>query len=869
MRTRDLFFGIGSFCIIAMAWVCSDAPESDAQQPTPKPAEVVRPLTTVYETDVKPLLQKYCYQCHGNGKSKGSVRLDKLSIDFVKGPDADLETWHDVLENMHRGEMPPKNQPRPSVKEHGIIVDWLNRAFVDARAQRESTSGKGAMRRLTSYEFQNTLEDLLGLKLNYSKDLLAEVPSRDGFLNSSSVLTTSSQHMRDFWSAARYAMSKAIVTGPEPKVHRHSATSFAKFGGKGKAKAGKKGAKAESDEFRNVLLPDTALMMPITSLPKEGPFRIRLKVQATGPRTSLLAWFKISANNQTSLIFAKPEVDPSPNSQVVEIFGNIEEIPVLAERAAKDGGIVPQLCISNVGNIHFFRGGNGSIYPAGYNPDKAKELLTGNPKNRDGIPIVRIQSIEFEAPYRETWPPAHHTRIFFASPNVKNESVYAREVIAAFMERAYRRPPAKDEIDRFFTLHEKLRPKFGSLEETMRETLALVLVSPRFIHLVEPRDPKQPRTAVTDYEWASRLSYFLWNSMPDTELLALAKQGKLKDAGTRQAQVERLLRDARSQRFIETITDQWWRLSSLDKVAVNPEFHPDFDNDLKADMRRESQMFFAEFVKSDLSMLRMIDADFTYLNNRLADHYGILHGPGKKLQIGSAFQRVALSPEHKRGGGILTHGSMLVLNSDGVESHPIKRAVWLRNAIFDDPPPEPPADVPELNTENRGKGGALTLKQRIEQHRTNPTCYHCHSRVDPWGIPFEQYDALGRYRSKYTPLAVTAAPKDDTKKAAKKAKNKKSGPAIKVTTPVDAKAELPDGRTVNGVEDLKQYILTHGKERYARAIVRKTLAYALGRSVERSDQPLVERLTHEFMAADFRYRALIVAIAQSEAFTMK
>lgn len=879
MRTFPLVFGMSAILSLIGGGY---ALNSIAQEPVK--SGPVGSVQALYQAGVQPLLRKYCYPCHGDGKSKGGVRLDKLTIDFVKGPAADLETWHDVLENMLRGEMPPKNQPRPTAQEHGMVVDWLNRAFVEARQQRESTGGKIVLRRLTSYEFHNTLTDLLGMKLDYSKDLLAEVPSRDGFLNNSTVLATSSQHVRDFWAAARYAMSKAIVTGPPPKVHRYSATEFLNFGKKG----GKKAGKAGGGDYRNVLLPDTALGMAVDTLPREGPFRIRVNLQASGPKTALLAWFKISKNNQTSLIFAKPEISsktgtgplnlevlspfsngPAPGNQDIDIVGNIEDIPVLADRANNGNDIIPHLYVSNVGSIHFFRGGNGSIYPGGVDVERAKQLLTGDLKGREAIPIVRINSIQFEAPYRTSWPPAHHKAIFFDSPNATNEPVYTREVIAAFMERAYRRPVTKAEVDQYVALHEKIRPRFSSLEEAMRETLALVLVSPSFLHLAEPRSAAQAKATVTDFEWATRLSYFLWNSMPDSELIERAKQGDLKDAKTRAHEVERLLNDERAWRFIETFTDQWWRLSALDKVAINPEFHPNFDNDLKADMRRESQLFFAEFVKTNTSMLRMIDADFTYLNNRLADHYGIRHGPGTGVHIGSAFERVALKPEHQRGAGILTQGSMLVLNSDGVESHPIKRAVWIRNAIFDDPPPEPPADVPELNTEDRGKGSALTLKQRIEQHRTNPTCYHCHSRVDPWGIPFEQYDALGRFRSNYTVLAAAPAPGDDAVKPKKK-KNKAlavtiSGPAA----PVDVKVELPDGHKVNGVNELKQYLLTVGKERYARAIVRKTLAYGLGRSLEVGDQPLVEKLTRDFVAADFRYRALIEAIVQSEPFVTK
>jgi hypothetical protein len=565
----------------------------------------------------------------------------------------------------------------------------------------------------------------------------------------------------------------------------------------------------------------------------------------------MLTWFKTATSSPASPVIAKTEIASSPEDQTIELFGNIEEMPVLSNRGAN----TPYLCFSNVGKIHHIKGsGESSRLPGGFDRTDIKEVMD-DPERAGSVSMLRINSVEFEAPYEPEWPPAHHKRILFESPNSDDEKVYSREVIAAFVERSYRRPVKEAELTPFVEHFQKNRAKFKSFAETMRETLSLVLVSPNFLFLNHPRDPKLASMPLSDFEWASRLSYFLWNSMPDDELQKLAVKGTLKDPAVRKRQVERMLSDARHWRFIQTFTDQWWGLSDLDKLAVNGDFHPDFDEEIKHDMRRESQLFFAEFIKNDLSLLRLVDADFTYLNNRLAGHYRIQQ-PGQA--IGSAFQRVALKPEDKRGCGILSHGSILMLGSDGVESHPIKRAVWVRNTIFDDPPPEPPADVPELNTEDRGKN-AVTLKQRIEQHRTNQACAHCHSRVDPWGIPLEQYDALGRFRTNYAPLANV--------NAGKKGFGKKTTAAK--ATPVDASSELPDGHKVDGAEGLKNYILNQGRERYARAIVRKTLTYSLGRSLEISDQPLVAELTRRFIADDYRFRSLVLAIVQCDAFVMK
>ncbi len=380
----------GGLCLLALLWLAQQAPpaasQGDSPQARPHPS-----VAAVYQAEVQPLLQKYCYRCHGDTKPKGDVRLDKLSVDFVKGPASDLETWHDVLQNLHRGEMPPRGQPRPTAREHGVLVDFFNRAFVEAREQRESTAGRTVMRRMTSYEFQNTLEDLLGLKLHFTRDLLPEVPSRDGFLNNGSFLTVSSQHVRDFWATARFAMSQAIVTGPAPKAYRVQSNHFVSFGRAGKGTRKLETAKSSSTDYSHALVPDTALMLPLADIPSSGKYRLRITLRATGPRTCLLAWFKVSRNNQTSLIFAKPEVRPSPDDQVVEITGSIEDISVLAQRGNRPDGPMPMLCLSNVGNIHFFLGGNGSKFPGGVDPERARKILE-DPQERPGDRGARHQS---------------------------------------------------------------------------------------------------------------------------------------------------------------------------------------------------------------------------------------------------------------------------------------------------------------------------------------------------------------------------------------------------------------------------------------------------------------------------------------------
>lgn len=330
--------------------------------------------------------------------------------------------------------------------------------------------------------------------------------------------------------------------------------------------------------------------------------------------------------------------------------------------------------------------------------------------------------------------------------------------------------------------------------------------------------------------------------MPDEELLQLAQTNKLSDPKVLDKQIRRMIKDTKSWEFVRHFTNQWLDLSSLDRVAVNPEFYPSFDDRLKVDMRRETEHFFAEILQQDLSVLTLIDSDFAMLNRPLAKHYGINDGP-----LGSRFERVSLTADDKRGG-LLTQGSILLGNSTGEHSHPIRRAVWLLDRLLDDPPAPPPPDVPDLN-QNEPDLAKLSLRRQLEIHRKKTACMNCHRNIDPWGIAFENYDAVGQWRTEVK------------QKVAKKRK-----PQL---TPVESETSLPNGKKLDGMTGLKDYLLKVKREQFARAVVVKVLTYALGRSLELADESTVDQLTAQFAKSGYRLSNLIVAIVQSERFRNK
>jgi hypothetical protein len=373
----------------------------------------------------------------------------------------------------------------------------------------------------------------------------------------------------------------------------------------------------------------------------------------------------------------------------------------------------------------------------------------------------------------------------------------------------------------------------------MQEVLASVLISPDFLYLAEPRTTSRKRQPLSSYELASRLSYFLWNTMPDQQLMETADSGKLSRPAVLSQQVDRMLENPRAWNFVDHFTSQWLDLDGLDRIAVNPEYYPDFDDRLKQQMRLETQYFFAELLEKNLSALNLLDSDFTMLSPSLAEHYG-LASPAS-----SRFERVTI-PAGDHRGGLLGQGSFLLINSNGEDSHAIKRAVWIRDRLLNDPPAPPPPDVPELETQ-QGETIKLSLTEQLALHREKAACKSCHRDIDPWGVPLEHYDAVGRWREDVI----------------RKVKGKP------IRAPVIAESRLPDGTQLNGLVELKEYLLAQRSDEFSEAIVRKMMTYALGRSLELTDNKEVTEITEKFISRGHKLRDLIVSIVQSDAFTTK
>jgi mono/diheme cytochrome c family protein len=505
--------------------------------------------------------------------------------------------------------------------------------------------------------------------------------------------------------------------------------------------------------------------------------------------------------------FAEPQEVHAPLGQAktYEFFGRLENLPI-PELDSGDNEELSGFLLLGVWNDHLVK--------------SAKET---------GPPLL-VESIEFEAPWLPVWPPPSHRQIFRDSAQLADEGDRARAVLAPFVERAFRRPVAESEVDRYVTFFHAIRGEVATFEAAIMEVLVAVLCSPDFLFLCEPEDTLGADGALPEWALANRLSYFLWNAPPDARLRELVDAGRLR--GNLLAEVDRLLDDERAWSFVKSFSHEWLRLDRHDGVTIDVDRHRDYTRFVKRDMRDETYAFVHRVLHDDLPLTTLVDADFAMLNQNLAEFYGVPEVRGAR------FRPVPVTEHPERCGGLLSHGAFLVGHSDGGEPHPIKRAVWLKARLLGDPPPPPPPNVPELDREGPG-AKELTLKQQLEAHRDKASCRDCHAGIDPFGVVFERLSAVGRFEPE------------------------RKGHAI------DATSTLPDGTEVDGLRGIQDYLLTRGRDPMARALVSHLFAYALGRDTYYADAAELDQILQQVRIAGYRARSVIRAIVASSSFRSK
>jgi hypothetical protein len=750
------------------------------------------------------------------------------------------------------GEMPPADEPQPKAAETEAVIKWIESGMRDYIKKASQKAPDPKTRRLTNVEYENTLSELLGFEFNVIDDLPEDPEHHYHFNNTAELMRMGPEQLDRYLEVARKAMKAAIVDPGDPEVYkvRREWKPLGVYRGMGLDEIGIWGNQRNS----------AAGGIGLRDFPKNGEFRLRLSASAILPQGIDEAPLKIDMGTNPEhtetpfktigTLYLKNSPD---EPKVYEFTGRIENHPYAKVPSRKQGPLVNEMAlrprlIYDDGTLNDYYGNSAQLK----------------------FPRAVINWIEFESPIIDVWPPKHHTDILFDSPlRESDEAAYVRQVIERFITRAYRRPATGPEVDKFAKIYRLIKPSTQTLEEAVRETLAMVLISPQFLYHTES-DP------ATDehYAMASRLSYFLWASMPDQELLDLAAKKKLRDPSVIEQQVLRMLEHEKAGDFVEDFTIQWLSIRKSLTVPINRELFPRYTRvvergetagteqpyvpSVRDYMMEESVGFVHEMIRRNASVLNVVDSDFAYLNERLAIHYGVEGVKGMQMRA------VPIKPEHNLGG-ILTHGSVLIGNGTGTAPHPIYRAVFLREAILGDTVAPPPSEVPALEeTAGDSTEGALSIAQLLAKHRTVESCNDCHFRLDPWGIPFEDYNAIGQYQPK--------VPKDGTRvRKVQYSKNEsleeyKAYLETLYTVEVDAKARVPHGPEVDGMRELKAYLLKNRGDDIAENVIRRLLSYSIGRHLTYRDRFEVEALFEQAEDNDFKMRDIIVSICQSDVF---
>ena len=844
-------------------------------------AETLEADLVAFAEVIQPLLDQACVRCHGPETQEGHIRIDTLDPDLLRGKD--VNWWLEVLAVVSNGEMPPPDDGALADEHRSQVVEWLSEELKKASAVRREKGSHSSFRRMTRYEYNYALQDILGLPFDFAKDLPPEPNSEDGFQNSSELLHMSVQQFDSYRRIARKALKRAIVIGERPPVLHWGITMR-------EAASMEWPKQAEridqlKEKFKDDPEKQTAELDKLTTSFK-SPHRNTYYRELSTERTARPSWQYYGAKYAFNPVDSRPQLPESfdtvaviPHGRnqhlIVELGDQLPDqgtmrVRVRASRLPEDDSRNPSLQLdfgwraSNEGRavmrvssedvpiqassdqpeIYQWDIPLGEIYPR--NSVRGRSKMGEMPSPSEYIRLVnssasasdlQLDYVEVAAPVYDQWPPESHQRIFFDSENDQNEAVYAKQIISAFMSRAWRRPIEQDEICQKLKLYRVMREDCETFEDAIIEVLATILSSPNFLYVVQEKgsavtveqtaDVPAQSPSLSATELATRLSLFLWCSVPDERLLELASSGQLSDPEILEAQVKRMLADDRSKRFAKHFVHQWLDMQLLDFLNINAQV-PHFDPLLKEAMQQEPIEFFREILRGNESVLNFIHADFTMANERLAQHYRLPD------VYGNHFRRVRLDASHRRGG-LLTQAGLLAMNSAGIDSHPLKRGVWLLESILNDPPPPPPPAVPEIDLADP-EIAKLTLKQRIENHRDHAACMSCHAKIDPWGIAFENYDALGLWR------------------------NEIQG------QPVDASSHLFNQQEIRGMDGLKRYLLEHRQDQFLRSMVHKMTTYALGRPLTFVDRAGVDRITAKVREEGDGLSTMIRLLVTSESF---
>ncbi|MGA3190799.1 MAG: DUF1592 domain-containing protein [Bryobacteraceae bacterium] len=731
---------------------------------------------TSFQTTIQPFVAKNCFGCHNDKMQSGGLNL-KAATDIARSRDQ----WEHVVQKLKAGEMPPKGMPRPAAEQVASVTKWLEDEFAREDASLKPDPGRVTARRLNRYEYNSTVRDLLAVDFKPADDF----PTDDfgyGFDNIGDVLTLSPTLMEKYLTASRKIAKLAIEGEQAPNMAL-------------KDRHGNRGKKAGEFTWER-------------KFKWEADYVIRVEAATKYPGTLFFSF------------------DGEAPQSVKAVPGFVAVGRVHDYRMHLQPGVHKMTAWFEVSESEAI-----AQYQKELEDAEKKRKKKGEPEPAEIKPFVltkgAVDYFEVLGPYNPSPPPRPdgYKRIFVCA---QSNDTCARADLEHLASLAWRRPVTDAEVRKLASYVKMAEDDGESFEKAMEVGVEAVLVSPYFLFRMEHDPATGGEHRISDYELASRLSYFLWSSMPDAELFRLAKEGKLHDPAVLTQQVTRMIKDLKSDALVDNFGGQWLQTRNLDRIKPDPDKFAAFTPEVREAMKKETEIFFSYIMRYDRSILEFLTAKYTFLNEPLAKLYGI---PGVK---GDQFRKVDLTGTPRVG--VLTQGSVLTVSSYPTRTSPVIRGKWILDNVLNTPPPPPPANVPSLKESEAGS--AMSVRESLEKHRADPVCAGCHARMDPLGFGLENFDAIGRYRT------------EDGK------------------FPIDASGTLPSGKSFSNAEELIQ-ILQDDKDAFTRCVVEKMLTFAIGRGLERYDRPVVNAITQRMAENQYKFSTLVMEIVNSAPFQMR
>jgi len=766
------------------------------------------------------MLSKYCFTCHNDKRKVGGLVLENKDLTNV-GPDAD--TWEKVVRKLRMGSMPPPGMPRPDLQTTDKFVAELETQLDHEAALHPNPGRTQALHRLNRAEYANAVRDLLGLDADTAALLPPDDADTQGLDNNASLLSVSPALLDRYLIVARKVSRQALGLPPAGAV----TDTF-------------RVPKLAAQEGQEAGLPfGTRGGTTINyNFPADGQYVIKVRLRRQlydyimGLQDAEQLDVRVDGVRVKSFKIGGEDHGPAATESFAgEIFGNPDweswahsadanlevRLPIKAGPRVVSVAFVGRFTEPEDAEMHL--GGS------------SRRLLLYDETRTQALDSVAIRG-PYDASDRGEDTPSLRNVMTCRPRTAAQEEPCARQILSSLARHAYRRPVTAAEVQTLMAFYRDGR-KDGDFKTGLQVALSRILTSPNFLFRVEQDPPHAvPGKAyrISDLELASRLSFFLWSSIPDKALLDLAAQGKLHQPAVLDQQVRRMIADPRSKALVDNFAGQWLLLRNIRDASPDQQLFPDFDEELRASMEQETTLFINDQIHRNRSVVELLSARYTFLNERLAQHYGI---PGV---VGTRFRRVDLPPDSPRGG-LLGQGALQIVTSYPNRTSPVLRGKWVLDSLLGTPPPQPPPNVPALK--DTGAGGKPTsVRVRLEEHRKNPVCAACHSSMDPLGFALENFDATGQWRT------------------------------VDDGTPVDSSGVLPNGTKFQGPTGLRDALLAR-KEQFVQAMTQKLLAYALGRQIEAYDMPTVRKVVHNARADDYRWLSIIEGIVKSEPFLLR